>query len=407
MSAPASPSASSRSVNMATPASSNPGGESLAGSETRRLFSITAGGSYGTEQAVRGASSDQEDSKQISRLLQAAADREEEKTRKKTESLVKMRMMVPESQKFSGDGKKPVRQWIAVVEEMLLKATPDDIDRGFLGKGWLTGTALHTILNEVARRKEMNEPEMGWTVIRKKLIDLFDAGNSMDLAMDQLTTMKMSTGPLSTVAAYNMEWHKQLQYIDSAEWSGTALTRIYINGLLPKIKQQMIQTKHAAKRSGHTAPPNLQHLMMEAVEMEAMVKEMSQAIPQERSVDKTGNRQSTFIPFNRPPNATTARSVPAIKVNHVQEANEETEAHMYEGEELTEEGRPQYAAVIVTPNKPPTTNGKKTNTIFLTQEERSRLMKAGRCFRCYKTGHMKSGCSEPPATQRPDSGYLN
>jgi hypothetical protein len=147
--------------------------------------------------------------------------------------------------------------------------------------------------------------------------------------------------------------------------------------------------------------------MMEAVEMEAMVKEMSPAIPQERSGVTMGNRQSTFIPFHRPTNATTARSVPAIKVNHIQEANEDPEAHLYEGEELTEEGRPQYAAVIATPNRPPTTNGKKTNSIFLTQEERSKLMKAGRCFRCYKTGHMKSGCSEPPATQRPDSGYLN
>jgi hypothetical protein len=265
--------------------------------------------------------------------LQAAADREEEKTRKKTESLVKMRMMVPEIEKFSGDGKKPVRQWLAVVEEMLLKATPDDIDRGFLGKGWLTGTALHTILNEVARRKEMDEPEMGWTLIRKELIGLFDAGNSRELAMDQLTTMKMGTGSLSTVAAYNMEWHKQIQYLDSAEWNGTALTRIYINGLLPKIKQQMIQTKHAAKRSGHTAPPTLQQLMTEAVELEAMVKEMNQVIQQERSGDRTGNRPSTFIPFHRPATATTARSVPAIKVNHVQEANEETEAQVYEGEE--------------------------------------------------------------------------
>jgi hypothetical protein len=345
----------------------------------------------------------------------------EKKLRKMTE-LVKMRLLLPESQKFSGEGQKPIRQWINTVEDTLLPLTDNEYDRAFIAKGWLIGVAQQTIINETNRRKLQGEPEMLWKDIKQHLIATFDIGNTSELAIQHLTALKMNSSNMSSVTTYNIEWYKYLQYINTDEWDSTAITTIYINGLWSKIRMELVKIKHASRRLNSTvAAPTLMQLMKEAVEIESMIREMNHNYQSSATTptDRRGNRSTIYITANNrtpalAPASAAARTAGSIKVHHISETSQNVEGGIegVEGKEYEqEEGKDHSLAAVSSQsssyNRTAATANKKQNTVYLTLEERNKLMQLGRCFRCYKTGHTKRTCSETPAAQRPDFSRLN
>jgi hypothetical protein len=366
---------------------------------------------------------DREDDERTVAATVVADSRDDMKTDRKLRrmtELAKLRMLLSESQKFSGEGNKSVRQWINTIEDTLLQLTDNDQDRAFIAKGWLVGVAQQTIINEANRRKLQGEPEMSWKDVKQYLIQTFDMGNSSELAIQHLTALKMNSSNMSSVAAYNIEWYKYLQYINTDEWDSSAITTIYINGLWSRIKMELIKIKHASRRlNAAVSAPTLMQLMKEAVEIESMIREMGQSY-QSSSTERRGNRHATQATGNSRVSASTplpmaAKTPNIIKVHNISETSHqsgEEGTEDVEGEEYEqEEGKDHTLSAVSSSSSQSSPYGKsaaassmnkKPNTQYLTLEERSKLMQLGRCFRCYKTGHTKRSCTEVPATGRPD-----
>jgi hypothetical protein len=394
-----------------TPASSNPGAGPLPGTVTS-LFDSPAAASTADR-------NNREMERNRTATAATEADDDEKRTEKKLKrisELAKMGTFLPEAQKFSGEGQQPVRQWLTKREFSLFQLAESNKERAFIGIQWLTGVAEQIIMNEVMRRRSEGMEEMGWDDIRKTLIETFDIGNTSETALQHLATLKMSANNINRVAAYNNEWYKQLQYIDVAEWNTMSMTNTYIRGLWNRIRMKMIETKHASRRANPSAAePTLALLMREALGVEAAFREMEQLGPSYQSTvgDRRGNRSAPHTASTNSTSApaTAVRLPVSIRVNNITDTVQEGEIEGEQHQEDTE-GAP-HSLSAVTPLRGTSNNSasssvnKKVNTVFLNEEDRTKLSKAGRCFRCYKKGHLKAACTEPAATQKPDFARLN
>jgi hypothetical protein len=349
----------------------------------------------------------------------AEADDEDKKKEKKAKAMreiAKMRALLPVAERFSGEGRQPVNQWLSKAEYMLFPLAEDNKERAYIGTGWLTGVAEQSIMNDVMRRRSEGKEEMGWDEIKKLLIQRFDNGNTRAVALQHLATLRMGANNISTVEAYNNEWNKQLPSIEVAEWNTATLKETYIRGLWSKIRMEMERTRRTERRSNPSAPePTLAQLMDEAVEVEALFRGWRQMEQNNRPAvgDRSGNRTASYTASTNSTSAPASAVRPpvSIRVNNItdtfQEGGTEGEQHQ---EDI--EGAP-HSLSAVTPLRGTSNNSasssvtKKSNTVFLNEEDRDKLKKAGRCFRCYKKGHLKAACTEPAATQKPDFSHLN
>jgi hypothetical protein len=418
MSAPSSPQSNIRTVASVT--ADTPTSSSASDTSNPSLLSIL-------HEVKTNTGEREDDDRTIATTIAAQTVNSDVKTEKKLKrmsELAKMRLLLPESQRFSGEGNKSIRQWINVVDDTLSELTDNDYDRAFIAKGWLVGVAQQTIINETNRRKMQGEPEMNWKAVKQCLIETFDMGNTSELAIQHLTTLKMNSSNMSSVAAYNIEWYKYLQYINTDEWDTTAITTIYINGLWSKIRMELVKIKHASRRlNPMLSAPTLMQLMKEAIEIESMIREMNHSYQSSStaSTDRRGIRPSHPSSANNRTSVlapSVAKTPSSIKVHNITQTNlggeagtEDVEAEEFEQEEGKDHS---LSAVSVSSssqtssyNRPSAAPTKKHNTQWLTLEERDKLMQMGRCFRCYKVGHTKRTCTETPATQRPNFSNLN
>jgi hypothetical protein len=330
---------------------------------------------------------------------------------KRMEQLTKLRMQLQEPNKFSGDrsdrsdGALTIRQWMDMVEDTLAPVTQEDWERCYVVKGWLKGTAQRTVLAEESRRKEAGEVALTWSEMQKTLTQMFDIGNHSDRAIQYLSSISMTSNPnLSSVALYNADWKKWLPYIPTAEWNTTAMMALYERGLKLRIREKLIERKHAARlwssslsASQTSVQPRVRliDLMDVALEVENMIKDMNVARgPYGAANDSRGGASGSL----------SNRSAAAVSVNAIEATDEQEDCQPGTEEEIA---APSVNAVtaqqaVGTPAATKTSTSSPTTKVSLTQQDRTRLMREGRCFNCYKKGHIKPKCTQQPALKKPN-----
>ncbi|MDB5910526.1 MAG: hypothetical protein JWP34_4640 [Massilia sp.] len=344
----------------------------------------------------------------------SAEEKKEQQKRTRMMELGKIRQQYPVSERFSGTGKQNVRVWLALAEDQLGGITSDDTEQCYVLRGWLSDIAQQMVVNEMTRRKLHNQSELTNVELKALLIQQFDTENNRETAMLELTKLKMNkdTGT-DTVMKYNQRWYSQLVYLPTEEHDGTALVSLYEQGLYPSIKEPMVRARYAA---AYTTQPNKRLTLNETMQLALRVSSEERNIhrlnPQTSSAGyahRSGNNSHSSS-YSHPGNYVTP-SV-AVRVNHISsEANDEDD-HDY-GQQSTKHGEQSVNAVYQQPaasrSGPSASSSTKPTakrTVHLSAEERDQLMRAGRCFSCYKQGHMKNACKEPAATTRPDFANL-
>ncbi|MGH7240307.1 MAG: hypothetical protein ACREHG_09645 [Candidatus Saccharimonadales bacterium] len=327
---------------------------------------------------------------------------------KRMEQLSKMRMQLPETNRFSGDrvdGALTIRQWMDMVKDTLAPVTEKDWEICYVVKGWLKGTAQRTVLAEETRRKEAGEAALTWTEMQKTLTQLFDIGNHSDQAIQHLSSLSMTSNPnLSSVVFYNAEWKKWLSYVPAVEWNTAAMTMLYEKGLKQRIREKVVEHKHAARLWSSLSPtsqipaqprPRLIDLMEVAVEMEKMIRDVNATRgPNGTTSDSRGGATGSF----------SSRSATAASVNMMETAEEEEDY-----QPGTEEETVAQSVNAVTAQQPvgspaaskAATPSSTKRRVLLSEQDTKRLMSEGRCFNCYKKGHIRQNCTQQPALKRP------
>jgi hypothetical protein len=330
---------------------------------------------------------------------------------KRMEQLTKLRMQLQDSNKFSGDrgdrgdGALTIRQWMDMVADTLAPVTQEDWERCYVVKGWLKGTAQRTVLAEESRRKEAGEAALTWSEMQKMLTQMFDIGNHSDRAIQHLSSISMTSNPtLSSVTLYNADWRKWLPYIPTAEWDTTAMTVLYERGLKPRIREKLIECKHAARlwsssfsASQTPVPPRarLIDLMDMAIEVESMIKDVNVTRgPFGTGSDSRGGASGSA----------SNRSASAVSVNVVETADEQEDCQPGTEEEIAAPSvnavSAQQTVSTSAASKAAIPSSTKRN-VLVSQQDRIRLMKEGRCFNCYQKGHTQQKCTQQQALKKP------
>jgi hypothetical protein len=237
--------------------------------------------------------------------------------------------------------------------------------------------------------------------MQKTLTVLFDIGNHSDKAMLQLSSLSMSGNPnLSSVVLYNTEWKKWLSYIPVAEWNSTAMSMLYEKGLRPRIREKLVEHRHAVRLfpSGSSTSqtaiqprPRLLDLMEVAVEVEKMLKEV---------YDSRGSYAGSNDPRGGARVSFSSRPATAVSVNMIETADEEEDLQPGTEEGTAAESVNAVTAQPSTARKAATPSSVKKN-VFLSLQDRQKLMSEGRCFNCYRKGHTKMNCIQQPALKKP------
>jgi hypothetical protein len=181
------------------------------------------------------------------------------------------------------------------------------------------------------------------------------------------------------------------------------MSMLYEKGLRPRIREKLVEHRHAVRLfpSGSSTSqtaiqprPRLLDLMEVAVEVEKMLKEVYDSRGSYAGNDTRGGARVSF----------PSRPATAVSVNMMETADEEedlqpgieggTAAESVNAVTAQQPGSTSAASQAATPS-----SAKKN--VFLSLQDRQKLMSEGRCFNCYRKGHTKMNCTQQPALKKP------
>jgi hypothetical protein len=256
------------------------------------------------------------------------------------------------------------------------------------------------------------------------LSDVFDAflktyetDSSRRLADLQLSSLVYGEGQCKTLTALDVEFDRLAREL--CDGSGGVYDDA-ANVLLASRYQEVIRKGNLAlwEKAAESMPYTLEE-WKEAVKMAYAINQTKAAAarlhPTRGGYPSRG--PSAFPSSSSSSSFTTHRTAP-VAVQHVQTQREQTEGeretHQWERQEGEEESaapHEQVQQIRATTNRSmnKAADGRRWGD-HLTSDQRSRLMKQGKCWLCYQHGHMASQCSDKDkagARRPPTSKDLN
>ena len=320
--------------------------------------------------------------------------------------------------KFKGTSQDPSAKTFLYSSRVYLTLTcegePEDVLVNMFAT-LLEGSALNWFMN-LQSRAARDSKVLTLAEVFDAFLKTYESDSTRRLADLQLSSLVYGEGQCKTLAALDVEFDRLARELCDGS---SGVYEDAANVLLASRYQEVIRRGNIAlwEKAAESLPYTLEE-WKEAVKMAYAINQTKAAAARLHPT-RVGYHSRSTTPTFSSSSSTTFHRPASVAVQHVQvekgQSEADTDTHHWERQEGEEEPRTsseQLQQIQARTNRPTTrtSEGRRWGD-HLTPDQRSRLMRQGKCWLCYQRGHVASRCPDKEdktaARRQPTSEDLN